>query len=692
MRLHYLAGLCTVYFCITGASFAAPADHLVLSKVVYDAANPEEPAGSAEFIEIYNPTDQPVSLDNYILTDLNGNNTANPHKYYNYPELLGSNTVGTFADYMVQFPPGYILQPKKTAVVTQSARMFLLKYFSGLEHKTAEADVINQLPSMDIAAALQRFNSIPTSQLLFEVSDSTNPYFLGGDLPEVPNMINRTLNTSAAPAEPRDARNWLLNMSNAGEFTALVYYAGGNTPIKDVDVVVWGAPTAEQDVFPLKTNVTVFAGTPDEFTYKPDNGNGAAGGNLVAAPQTSVGIYRVSFVEPGETSTDGNGLTGHDETTEITAQSWRWIPSHQHLSYVDATPPINPPGHVNEVEIVQAERALKNPAPNQPLTLNAKVRNPAAITMARFVVTVGSGSPQDYSMVYAAPTAPESDASVSIGSYPEGTIIRWYAEITGPNNSASRVPASGERLFQVTANPILPGEIVINEMMYDPFGTDNGNSTSSGSEWIELYNATSRNIDLSYSRWSYKDTGTNLNLYEFPEGTIIPPNDYIVLVARKPVFVDHYSSLAIPDSKIIPFTPSPITSGLLASGDVINIVFVNDYSWPSETPIFIDRVPFDSGPDSAANPPVMSDWPGKRPSSSGQPGTGNYDGTNPNNGGPSIELIHPTLDNSLGSNWKASVNPHIQNPVAPLNPRGGTPTAQNSVYVGTSAVGDWVIY
>ena len=82
--------------------------------------------------------------------------------------------------------------------------------------------------------------------------------------------------------------------------------------------------------------------------------------------------------------------------------------------------------------------------------------------------------------------------------------------------------------------------IVINEVLYNPGGSD------SGHEWVELYNKTSENIDVS--GWMLEggtsSFGTNTTI---PDGTIIPADGYY-LIGEDEVFFDLGYSPDVVDS------------------------------------------------------------------------------------------------------------------------------------------------
>lgn len=96
--------------------------------------------------------------------------------------------------------------------------------------------------------------------------------------------------------------------TNAGEPAILFYWNGSSVGVQDVDMLVFGT-----GVVPNKTGTAGHVGDSASMT-KP------------AAPAAGQILRRTSFMQ-GDTSTNerrpgGNGLTGHDETSESASVSW----------------------------------------------------------------------------------------------------------------------------------------------------------------------------------------------------------------------------------------------------------------------------------------------------------------------------------------------------------------------------------
>lgn len=139
--------------------------------------------------------------------------------------------------------------------------------------------------------------------------------------------------------------------------------------------------------------------------------------------------------------------------------------------------------------------------------------------------------------------------------------------------------------------------IVINEIQYSPAGD--------GVEYVELYNPTSQSVDLS--GWNVDGIGLTID-----EGTVIMPRGYVVLTESIPDFHVNYPSAA--RTVLVQFD-----GGLKKGGERVTLSTADD--------VVIDSV----------NYRLTGDWP-----------------LGPDGNGPSLELVNPQSDNSLGINWASS--------------------------------------
>jgi len=162
-------------------------------------------------------------------------------------------------------------------------------------------------------------------------------------------------------------------------------------------------------------------------------------------------------------------------------------------------------------------------------------------------------------------------------------------------------------------------KLVINEIMY--------NSPGSDVEFVELYNASDTELDMT--GWYILDDNDG-HTHCLLEGTI-GPGEYIVVVGDMTIFQAKYPGITNINTNV--FDPNGAGWALGNGGDMVR-VFDN-------TGTLHDVVAFDNG----------INWPGR-----------------PDGDGPSLELLNPNLDNSLPTSWD------------PSQVDGGTPGEQNSVY------------
>ena len=146
-------------------------------------------------------------------------------------------------------------------------------------------------------------------------------------------------------------------------------------------------------------------------------------------------------------------------------------------------------------------------------------------------------------------------------------------------------------------------------------------------DWVELHNPTNESIAIGL--WKFKD-GNDTHVFIIPENQVMSPGMYLVLCRDTLEFKDDFPS-------IINFV-GDLGFGLSGGGELIRLFNSNGN--------LVDEVTYDD-----ADP-----WPAE-----------------PDGAGPTLELIHPSLDNDLGVNWATSDN------------NGGTPGVVNSVYTADSS-------
>ena len=171
-------------------------------------------------------------------------------------------------------------------------------------------------------------------------------------------------------------------------------------------------------------------------------------------------------------------------------------------------------------------------------------------------------------------------------------------------------------IFRLDTNYSEP-KIVINEINY------NSSSSFNPEDWVELYNNSDRDVDIS--GWIFKDSD-DLHNFFLPKGTILKKDGYLVLCIDTSLFKPLF-----PDVKNFIGNTG---FGFSGSGELLRL-YDNNLK-------MMDSLVYD---DSAP-------WP-----------------TEPDGNGPTLSLKNPDLDNSLGQNWAASLG-------------HGTPGKINDVFTG----------
>ena len=239
----------------------APGAHLVLSEI-------KTAPGSLEFIEIFNPTCEPVALDDYHLTD--------DPAYALLPGWGGAPPDLGEIDAVVRFPAGAVIEPGGVVVVARRGSEFEAAY--------------GVAPDF----ALGAFGA--AQAMTFVARGDTDDMKLDGD----------------------------------GEPVVLFTWDGASDLVEDVDIVIAGAApipahtlTDKRDLAPLGVD----GPDADDITTLYRTEAMSIGPMAVrddsSSSTASAGAYQRIHLEAGhEVETGGNGFGGHDETTEDTGITW----------------------------------------------------------------------------------------------------------------------------------------------------------------------------------------------------------------------------------------------------------------------------------------------------------------------------------------------------------------------------------
>ncbi len=177
--------------------------------------------------------------------------------------------------------------------------------------------------------------------------------------------------------------------------------------------------------------------------------------------------------------------------------------------------------------------------------------------------------------------------------------------------------ATNETITAVFMQKVVVDSLVINEINY------HSAADFEPGDWVEFYNPHSHPLDIT--NWKFKDEN-DLHEFIFPQGTVLPAKGYIVLAENLHAF-----------DSLFPNVTNVVGSmgfGLSGNGELIRVFHSNGS--------LVDTVHYDD----------TAPWP-----------------TEPDGGGPTLELISPVLDNALASSWQASYTGH------------GTPGEENSTNV-----------
>ncbi|MDP6155401.1 MAG: lamin tail domain-containing protein [Candidatus Thermoplasmatota archaeon] len=229
----------------------ANADHLLLSEVCVTPS-------TGEFIEIYNPTEGAISLDNYFIADI--------IDYYNIVNTSTGFNHTYATDFLVSFPVSSTIPSGGYQVMAMNSTDFIAEYSGTVPNYCIEGV---ESPHMNDTFG-----------------------FMGGS----------------------------AGLTDGGETVVLFYWDGTSDQIKDVDIVWWGSSDAykiDKSSVSIDSEYDGDGATSnynnDASTYPPIKNGAHSSGNS---------FNRTVKVEPEEVQNGGNGKTGHDETTENLTASW----------------------------------------------------------------------------------------------------------------------------------------------------------------------------------------------------------------------------------------------------------------------------------------------------------------------------------------------------------------------------------
>jgi len=259
----------------------------------------------------------------------------------------------------------------------------------------------------------------------------------------------------------------------------------------------------------------------------------------------------------------------------------------------------------------------QTPGVGVPVEVSANITDPAliaSVASASLYYDAGLG----YNIVAMSNAVDSFYATIPGQS--EGTTVNYY--LVAKDDLGDSTVSSTYSYF-VTSIVYQFGDVIVNEVMYSPPGSD------TYYEWVELYNPNPTDT-INMSNWAFSDNANPP--YTIPPGTFILPQDYVVVSSRPDSFAFRYPS-------VIGTVVGPFMFGLNNPGDDVRLRSANGTT--------IDSVAYLNG----------GTWP--------------VTGT----GGPSIELKNETYPRNDGNSWAGSLDTL------------GTPMAINSTWEPGDIVG-----
>ncbi len=210
---------------------------------------------------------------------------------------------------------------------------------------------------------------------------------------------------------------------------------------------------------------------------------------------------------------------------------------------------------------------------------------------------------------------------ISMNANYEFSHWELYNHVLSPSDTAQKVSlefTTGDYITAVFSQVALTDSLIINEINY------NADGAFDCEDWVEFYNPHDYPLDIT--GWEFRDED-DTHIFEFPASTVLPPNGYLVLSRDTAIFSSFFPEV---DNVI-----GNMEFGLSSGGELIRVF--------DDAGVLIDTVHYDN------NEP----WP-----------------TEPDGGGPTLELKYWAYDNALPESWAASAE-------------HGTPGAMNGYVVGT---------
>ena len=193
---------------------------------------------------------------------------------------------------------------------------------------------------------------------------------------------------------------------------------------------------------------------------------------------------------------------------------------------------------INQVEFAANGVAFAAPTSSQTTSITATISG--ALSVGTINLYYGTGFVGQFEKTEMFDDGMHDDGAAGDGVYGgtipafgAGTYVRYYIEALAGNTvqTASYSPPGAEHdiyIYQVTLGTSSTSPVVINELMASNT-TAIADNAGEFDDWIELFNTSPQPEDIS--GFFLTDKPDNLDKWEFPAGTIIPGNGYLIVWA-----------------------------------------------------------------------------------------------------------------------------------------------------------------
>lgn len=415
---------------------ASAADHLILSEIVVKTRNPVSSFGSP-YIQVVNPTGSDVDMGQVYITDATTNPTA---FYYNLP--LGDPATfnpggGNGGDFHARFPEGYQLAAGDSLAIA-------------INGSTEFQEAYGHLPDFELYEEDNAPDSVPELVEVFPGSIDAGP-----------------LSGSNVPA-----------LSDIAESLVLYTWDGSSDLVQDLDYVVWGT---NEGVRVDKTGVTI-----GSSTYAPDTPVASQEIAASAGPGFRHALRRFNADEGTETSSGGNGVTGHDETSENLATTWHDVDVANDGVGVPAAPAT---WFATAPIVTEAGNDPVAPYDGQEVQLSATVLSHSLVSAVTFHFSLDGGAYADL----AGTNTSGDEYTATVPAQAEGTVLNWYCTATNADGRSAVYPAAAplySNSWTVDSAPdpsLSPTKLLLTEIC----------TKGTPEEFIEIYNPADYDVDMS---------------------------------------------------------------------------------------------------------------------------------------------------------------------------------------------------